>query len=170
MPTKILKKSKEIIRGSFFLKYPAFFVVLFFATISCESSIYDQTIRFENGNWEESNPITFEFEIQDTAKQYDIFLEVNHSTDYSYQNLYCLVESYSPLGLAQRQVNSLELSSKKGKWTGSCNSETCTRKIPFITRSVFDIHGSYKIQLTQYTRNNPLSGINSLRLIVEPTK
>jgi gliding motility-associated lipoprotein GldH len=170
MPIKILKKSKGLVGVSFFLKKSAVFGALFFVTISCESSICDQTINFENGKWQESNPVTFKFEIKDTAKQYDIFLEVNHGTDYGHQNFYCLVESYSPLGLAQRQVNSLELSSKKGKWTGICNSETCNRKIPFITRSVFDIPGSYKIRLTQYSRKNPLAGINSLRLIVEQTK
>ena len=100
------------------------------------------------------------------GKLYNIYLEVQHDIDYQYQNFYCLVESYAPGGLAQRQQNTVELATRKGKWKGKCNSEVCISKIPFITKTKFDVSGAYKIIFTQFTRNNPLEGIQSLRLTI----
>lgn len=140
----------------------------FIATItSCESSVYDKTVEIKQGKWSSEQIVAFEFDIQDTLPQYNIFLEVEHLTSFNYQNVYCLVESYSPRGLAQKQTNPLELASKKGDWLGNCNDKQCTRKIPFITRSKFDIPGQYKINLYQHSRKDPIEGILSLRLIIE---
>ena len=133
---------------------------------SCNSSIYDETIVIEQSQWSFENPISFSFVIKDSSKLYNIFLNVNHSSHYEYQNFYCLVESYAPGGLAQRQQNPVELATRKGKWKGECNSETCNTKIPFITKTKFNISGPYKIIFTQFTRNNPLEGIHSLRLTI----
>ena len=141
--------------------------VLCMALISCNSSVFDTTILVEKGQWISADTVAFEFEIKDTAKLYDIFVEIDHNANFAYQNIYCLVESYAPAGLAQRQVNALELATKKGKWLGECDSEICIRKIPFIINTQFDVPGPYKIVFTQYTRKETLEGINSLRLIVQ---
>ena len=149
---------------SFLIRCTVIFLFPFF--FSCNSSIYDETIIIDKGQWSIDNPIAFSFVIEDSSKLYNIFLDVNHDAHYEYQNFYCLVESYAPGGLAQRQQNAVELATGKGKWKGECDSETCNTNIPFITKTKFDVPGPYKIIFTQFTRNNPLEGINSLRLII----
>ncbi len=145
----------------------AWAMALFFTVSlgSCSGNIYDQTQELKDGVWLSADSITFEFDIQDTSKSYHIFLDVEHSTAYNYQNIYCLVESYSPQGqLVQRQLSSLELATRKGKWIGDCSEELCNRSIPFIIDTKFDVGGLYKIVLKQYTRTEKLEGLNSLRL------
>ena len=176
MPIRPLKKIDLFIKNIHFLKNriscpkalklwtTAF--VLCMALISCNSSTFDKTFSVEKGQWRSADTMAFEFEIKDAAKLYDIFVEIDHNANFAYQNMYCLVESYAPAGLAQRQVNALELATKKGKWIGECSGENCVRKIPFIINTQFDVPGTYKIVFTQYTRNETLEGINSLRLIV----
>ncbi|MDC0230826.1 gliding motility lipoprotein GldH [Aureispira] len=149
---------------SFSIRCTVIFLIPFF--FSCKSSVYDETIVIEKGQWLIDNPITFSFIVDDTSKLYNIFLDVDHNSDYGYQNFYCLVESYAPGGLAQQQQNAVELATRKGKWKGNCNSATCISHIPFITKTKFDVPGPYKIIFTQFTRNNPLKGINSLRLTI----
>ena len=141
--------------------------LLVFLSMSCESALYDQTIQIEKETWKTNKAIPFEFDILDTLSQYNIFLEIVHRPWFNYQNIYCKVESYSPLGLAQKQINPLELASKKGYWLGECTEEKCIRKIPFITRSKFNLPGKYKIILHQYSRLDSLEGILSLRLIID---
>ncbi|BDS14287.1 gliding motility lipoprotein GldH [Aureispira anguillae] len=162
--TSHLKRNKLILG---WLQYSlwSFVLVLCFSLVSC-NTIYDETVTIENSQWSDDTAIPFEFEIQDTSKYYDLFLEVNHSIDYPYQNIYCWVETFE-LGTSIRKDQcSLELANAKGKWLGACNAETCDRKIPFIINTKFNNVGKYKIILTQNTRNAILKDINGLRLLI----
>jgi len=134
---------------------------------SCNSSIFDETITLETHSWTESQPLSFEFDIQDTSKLYNIFLEVDHSVNFSHQNFYCMVEAYSPQGLVQQQQSSIELADRKGNWLGDCGSENCVKTTPFIVKTKFDLIGRYQIDLKQYTRQESLKGLNSFRLFIE---
>lgn len=145
--------------------------VLCCSLFSCSATISDETISIENGQWAETDSILFTFDIQDTIQLYDMFLEIDHSVDYAYQNIYCEVRSLTPDGLlAQHQLVPLELATPKGKWKGVCGSESCQRNIPFIRRSQFPTTGTYTVILKQYTRDETLEGINSLRLKVQATE
>lgn len=136
--------------------------------MSCSNNIYDEKIEIKEASWAEVDSVAFTFEIADTSQRYNIFLTVNHQPSYAFQNIYCLVETYGPQGLSQRQVSSLELASRKGKWLGECDAEQCERRIPFIVNTLFDEAGKYKIVLKQYSRPALLQGIQSLRLEVAP--
>jgi gliding motility-associated lipoprotein GldH len=141
-------------------------LLLCFSLFSCDSFLYDSTVEIEKGTWVGTDSISFDFVIQDTTKLYHIFLEVDYDVDYAHQNVYCLVETYAPTGLAQRQIKSLELANQKGKWIGVCNDKTCVQKLPFITNTQFPSAGAYKIVFTQYTRKEMLEGVNNLRLTI----
>lgn len=136
--------------------------------MSCSNNIYDETVEIKNASWAEVDSVAFAFEIADTSQRYNIFLTVNHETSYAFQNVYCLVETYGPQGISQRQVSSLELASRKGKWLGECDAELCERRIPFIVNTLFEQAGKYEIVLKQYSRPALLAGIKSLQLEVAP--
>lgn len=149
-----------------FLQWATVFV-LCLNLISC-GSVYDETTVIENGIWTTENSIEFNFEIQDTSKLYDIFVEVNHKVDYTYQNVYCLVETFELDTLIREDLCSLELADSKGNWKSEdCDATDCARKIPFIIRTQFNRLGRYKIIFKQNTREASLEGINSLRLLIE---
>lgn len=169
MPTKQLKKTNKNSCPKAYLQWATAFV-LCLSLFSCNGFIYDETQPIEAEAWTEDNNVTFSFTIDDTTKHYNIFLEVDHSVNYGYQNVYCNVVSLVDDRLIQKQQVSLELADKKGKWKGECSGENCTRTIPFIVNTQFDQAGDYKIVLTQYTRQANLTGINSLRLMIEETE
>lgn len=134
---------------------------------SCNSYLYDETLVVEANTWTDEQLLSFEFEIQDTTTLYNVFLEVDHSVNFSYQNLYCMVEAYSPQGLVQQQQSSIELADRKGYWLGECDDENCVKTTPFIVKTKFDLIGRYQIDLKQYTRQETLAGLNSFRLFIE---
>jgi gliding motility-associated lipoprotein GldH len=161
-----IKKIKFNSCSPLFLQWATVFI-LCLNLISC-SSVYDKTTVLENGVWTADNVIEFEFEIQDTSKLYDIFVEVNHQVDYAYQNVYCLVETFELDQRIREDLCSLELADSKGNWKSEdCNNSDCNRKIPFIIRTQFNRQGMHKIIFKQNTREANLDGINSLRLLVE---
>lgn len=170
MATTMATTTKAKSTASFFITFlTPFYLGLHVLFLSgCNPSIYDEIQEINAVSWSSKDPIAFDFQIHDTASQYNIFLEVVHQTSFNYQNVYCLVQSFGPKGLVQQQVNTLELASKKGTWIGSCSSGLCTRKIPFITRSTFNMPGPYTIKLTQHSRLDPIIGIKSIRLIIAP--
>lgn len=147
-------------------------IVFFLASslMSCSGNIYDETREIQEASWNEADSIAFSFEIADTSQRYNIFLTVNHEVAYAFQNIYCLVETYGPQGLSQRQVSSLELASRKGNWLGDCGEENCVRRIPFIVNTLFDQAGAYQIVLKQYSRPKQLPHVQSLRLEVVPVE
>lgn len=136
--------------------------------MSC-NTVYDQTTTLNNGVWSDSTSIAFEFDISDTTILYDLFLEVNHQVNYSYQNIYCTVETFELGQPIRKDLCSLELADSKGNWLGDCQSETCDRRIPFIINTQFNTVGMHKIVLTQHSRQMYLKDINSLRLVVSKT-
>jgi len=149
-----------------FLQWATVFI-LCLNLFSC-GSVYDETSLIENGIWTSGDSIEFEFEIQDTSKRYDIFVEVNHQVDYTYQNVYCLVKTFELDTRIREDLCSLELADSKGNWKSEdCNATDCTRKIPFIIRTQFNREGRHKIIFKQNTREASLEGINSLRLLIE---
>lgn len=164
--TILQKKIKLNSCSRLFLQWATVFI-LCLNLLSC-ATVYDQTTVIENGRWTMENSIEFEFEIQDTSKLYDIFVAVNHSVDYAYQNVYCLVETFESGNRIREDLCSLELADSKGNWKSEdCNAASCTRKIPFIIRTQFNREGMHKIIFKQNTREASLEGINSLRLLVE---
>lgn len=170
MPKTTIKTPRKKIKmnscSRLFLQWATVFV-LCLNLLSC-GSVYDETTVIENGVWTPENTIEFEFEIQDTSKLYDIFVEVNHKADYSFQNVYCLVETFELDTRIREDLCSLELADSKGNWKSqNCNDTDCDRKIPFIIRTQFNQEGRHKIIFKQHTRDISLEGINSLRLLVE---
>lgn len=137
---------------------------LFFAT-AC-STIYDETQVLDQQTWKQGHVVEFEFDIQDTTQLYDVYLEVGHTTAYSYQNIYCWITTTMPDGTERSEQHSLELANAKGYWLGDCSGESCQRRIPFIIQAAFPYTGRYRIQFKQHSRQASLPAIEHLRLWV----
>lgn len=138
--------------------------------VGCNQPIYEEQFDFNENGWANSDPISFEFEIDDISVEYDIVMDILHKSDYPYENFYVKIESYAPEGLAQNQIQTINLSSGKGNWLGDCNDDSCLLSMAFITRSKFNTAGKYKITLTQYSRIDPLHKLESIRLHMYQSK
>lgn len=148
-------------------KYGLLFFVLFILQLfnsSCNQPYFELSYSIGDIGWYGKDSIAFVFEVVDTQKTYDIFLDIEHDNDFEYENFNVMIQSYAPSGLAQQQVQSINLSSGKGIWFGDCNTETCLLSLPFITRSHFNEPGEYKIVFRQYNRFDPLQGLRKMSL------
>lgn len=136
---------------------------------ACQHFFFDEKKLLENAVWPYDRILEFEFQIDDSSKVYNIYLEAVHSNEYPNQNVYSKVTVTFPDGKTREQQVSFELADSKGEWLGNCSGKTCSRRMHFMPNAVFDETGKYKMKFEQYTRSEKVEGIHSLRLIIEKT-
>ncbi len=134
--------------------------------ISCgkEKVIFEKKYNLEKGQWIYSDTLNFQFEIKDTMEIYDIVLSVKHTPQYPLQNLYTNIYTKFPSGERIKQLLNIDLADNSGKWNGECSGSECNFEIPIQPSAFFNGIGTHTITLEQFTRNEPLLGINSIEL------
>ena len=138
--------------------------------ISCgKNFIYEKSFPIKNGEWAYVDTLDFNFEIQDTSKIYNLYLNIEHSTDYGFQNLYINIYTQFPTGERIKELVSVELAAKGGIWFGECDSEKCRLEVPIQQNAFFNQAGNYAVTVEQYMRKNPLSGVGEIAFKIEDT-
>lgn len=154
------------------MKYllPLFFLLLVVSLFSCGPDyIYEKSYDISEDGWAYEDTLNFEVDIVDTVGLYNLYLVLEHATDYRFQNLYTKIYTKFPSGERLEKEISLELAYKDGTWVGNCNSKVCNVKIPIQQRAFFNAEGQYIITLEQYMRQNPIEGINKVEFKVDNT-
>lgn len=145
-------------------------IALTFFTACGSEYVFEKEYPIANQAWAYADTLDFQFDIVDTTIVYNIFLEVEHSTSYSKQNLYTQIYTKFPTGERLKEQLSLELANKMGKWNGNCSSDWCTVRIPIQEGAFFNQAGNYTITVEQFMRVNPIEGIKSVGLLLEDTE
>lgn len=144
-----------------------FVLAVCLALMACESPYYEAERELEGDVWPRSNVVAFDFEIEDTLQIYNIFLEIDHSVSYDYENIYCKIHTYFPSGDSVSQLLSFELANDVGEWIGKCGGQTCERELLIRPRGYFNQIGVHRIALEQFMRDTTVAGIGALKLRIE---
>ena len=150
-------------------KYIFLFTISFFIFSCGPNYILDEKIEIENQQWTYSDSIAFSVDISDTLQLYNWYLDVDHSTEYSFQNMYIRLHSIFPNGKRTTERISVNFMSRIGQWQGDCNSDECTFRHSLKESSNFDQTGEHRFVIEQFMRKNPLEGIQSIALRIEDT-
>ena len=130
-------------------------------------NFFEKTIKIPDASWSYDKALPFEFEVTDTAKVYQILLEVNHAGDFGFQNCYVQITTHFPNGEERKQALSLELAAQSGIWVGKCSGNDCSIEIPLQGKAKFRQPGKHSITVEQFMRVNPLPGIKAISLIIK---
>ena len=132
--------------------------------------VFEKEYVIPDGNWTYSNTLDFTGSITDTLAIYDLFLEVEHSLDYPFENMYIQIHTSFPDGQDLTEQVSLELADHIGIWQGDCGRESCVLTIPIQQQAYFNQAGDYRFLVEQYMRRDPLPGVNSISFRIEDTR
>ncbi len=137
--------------------------------IGCKKESYYFVHRYEIApqGWYYDSTARFTFRIDDTARIFNLWLDVEHSPQYAWQNLYVQIRSYLPDGKIDTQVLSLELADESGHWQGHQRGKIIRAPILLQDSFYFPDTGQYRIEIDQYMRINPVRDVQALQLRLE---
>ncbi|NBB89370.1 MAG: hypothetical protein GVX96_06275 [Bacteroidetes bacterium] len=143
--------------------------VLFIMVLGCDATVYSDRKEIRNEIWTYAEPKSFEFLAPDTQSLYDIYLSVDHSQDFEYQNLYMELQTIYPNSDTVTQPFSIDLSDRFGNWIGDCGSNSCRRMALLQPKTRFEYPGTYQLVINQFSRTDSLPGLKALTVEIEPT-
>ena len=150
-----------------------FLVVFSFSILSILSCgpnyIFDESKEIEGGEWAYVDTLNFEVDIKDTLEIYNLYLDIEHSTDFSKQNIYIQIYTQFPSGQRIKERVAIDFADKLGQWYGDCNTEKCDLRVNIQEGAFFNLAGKHVFTIEQYMRIDPLPGINKVALRIEDT-
>jgi len=128
-----------------------------------------------DGAWSNMLKPAFTFSITDTLSKHDVYIDVRHTNDYAYSNLYLFVALEGPGGRSKRDTVECLLADPMGRWLGKGTgfimaSRTRDAKVLYKLGNRFPANGEYTIRLEQAMRDDPLPGIIDVGVSIERSK
>ncbi len=147
-----------------------FFVFLVSSFASCGPDyLFDEDKKIADGQWQYRDTLDFRFTVTDTAQLYNMFADFEYADTFSTQNIYLKLHTRFPDGRRISKVRSFDLFDAQGTAIGKCSGHACKTRILLQDKAYFNLPGEYMITLEQYTRLDPLPGMNVVGLAVEKT-
>lgn len=134
-----------------------------------ESFVWEQEYALPETGWRWADTLFFSFDIADTSRVYDMLLELDHTTEYPFQNLYVRIHTSWPDGSTRTDLLSLEMADRQGRWLGDCGGRRCRLRILVQQQIFFPQVGTYRLAIEQYTRRNPIEGVEAVALRLRDT-
>ena len=149
-----------------FLIYCLLFTAIFFS--ACEKSrVFDKNISLEKEGWFYGEKQNFEVSILDTNTTYNLYINVRHTDEYPYNNLWVNMTTVFPDSTVQENKVSVVLSESNGEWIGTCVDGICYNSVLVQSNFLLNQKGKYTISLEQDMRMNPLPFVLSIGVKLE---
>ncbi len=126
---------------------------------SCKKK-HIRTYDFEHGQWIKEDTLEFEFNINDALKKYNLSFFFRNNLNYSYQNLFLLIDLSYDNRIIETDTVEYRITDKYGQWLGHGLGEIKDNYLMFNENIVFKKEGVYKITVRHGMRQNPLIGVN----------
>lgn len=137
---------------------------------SCSGGVlFDQSAPIK-GHWYKDNPRQFEVAVPDSLAVYNFYLNVRHSTDYRFSNLYLFLQTRFPNGHITRDTIQLILANNEGKWLGKGWGSVKEDDILLKHNLKFPLKGKYDFTIWQAMRADTLKGIQDIGLRIVKAK
>jgi len=157
-------------------KFPLFVLVcaVVFGLASCDGDrVYESYTDIPGAAWREDFKPEFEVEIADTARAYNVILNIRNHKDYPYRNLWLLLETGYPDGNTSLDTMDLYFNDELGRELGKCSGGSCENAF-LVNRKgpvKFPYSGTYTFRFSQLMRapEEGLQHISNLGLRVEYT-
>lgn len=151
------------------MKY-GFLICAMILLFSCSEEVfYQESFDVSPAGWDYDDAKVFEFESSDSLSLFDITLDISHTEDYSYENLYILISTSFPDGSVIEDQVSIPFISESGTWQGKGIGEDRQLRVYLQQRTKFKQVGEYTITVAQHSREQVLKGIQQVRLSLIPT-
>ncbi|MFI5171294.1 MAG: gliding motility lipoprotein GldH, partial [Chitinophagales bacterium] len=121
-----------------------FFAAMLCLIISCEQSrVFDKNIPLNKNGWNYGEQIQFEVNVNDTIIPYNLYVNVRHTDEYPYDNLWVKLTTVFPDSTSRQNEINVKLSEPDGKWTGNCVDGICFNSVLVQNNFLLPQKGKY---------------------------
>lgn len=147
-------------------------LMLVLSLTSCtDQVVYKGSEIAPEGGWDRKWKPEFEFEIVDTVKQYNTYLDLRHTGDYPYSNLYLFVTLTVPGGETLVDTVECPLAAPDGNWYGKglgfIHEDRIDAHVLYKYQDRFPVSGVYKMKVEQAMRRQTLEGVLNVGVSIE---
>lgn len=142
---------------------------IIFGLQACKNpgALVDEHFTIENTNWTYVKPVQIKFTIEDTNIPYHIFINLRHTADYKYANIFLRIRQINPDRKTSSFRKEYRLANPDGEWLGKGSGNLYGYLLPLHFNYRFPLKGTYVIEIEQNMRDNPLREISEVGLRVE---
>ena len=153
------------------LKKVALFLIFLSCTglFSCQdnNAVVDVNQAIINRTWSYVNKIRVPVTITDKAAAYNVLINLRHTGDYKYSNIFMLIHAKGPGGKVVTERKEFKLAYPDGQWLGKGSGNLYSYQLSFKSDYHFPENGTYFFEIEQNMRDNPLKEITDVGLRVE---
>lgn len=152
-------------------KFRVLFSVLFlaFGFAGCDNpnAVVDIYQPIPQQNWTYIKKIAVPVKIDDTTAVYKVLLNLRHTADYKYANIYLRIREVHPNRKTKTYRKEFRLAKPDGEWLGTGSGNLIDHQLVLYPKLRFTQKGTYVFELEQNMRDNPLREISDVGLRVE---
>ena len=138
---------------------------------SCDPNrLYETNTTIIDQKWSYADIKSYTVDVKDTVTRYNIYINIRHSFQFDWRNLYLQVGTQLPDGKKLEKRVNVPLCEPDGKWYGSCVGDNCDIPVMIQHDAKFPMPGRYTFTLRQDMRTDPLVNIKSVGLRIEKAK
>lgn len=143
-------------------------IIIALFTFGCgDDYFYAKSETIEEQAWYKKQKKGFLFEIDDTTETYHFIINVRHTTDYQYQNMFLFMNTIYPDQSRSRDTIELILARPDGKWLGKGSGFYRDNLFLFKKNVKLPMKGKYRIEFIQAMRTDTLYGIDEIGLQIK---
>ena len=148
----------------------ALFFSLLFIACRDSQSVTDENQEIIGRNWSYVNKIRVPVTIEDPSLAYNIYINLRHTADYRYSNVFIRIHMSGPNGKESTERKEFKLAYPDGEWLGKGSDNMYSYQLPYKMNYRFPAKGKYIFELEQNMRDNPLKEITDAGLRVEKAR
>lgn len=133
-----------------------------------DNAVIDINKSIASRRWSYINKVSIPVKIEDAEKRYNVYMNLRHTAEYRYSNIFVLVHQVEPGGKRIKERKEFQLAYPDGEWLGSGSGNLFSYQLIFRENYKFPKAGNYVFEFEQNMRDNPLKEIHDVGLRVEP--
>lgn len=138
------------------------------AMACADTAVLDKNVAIADHTWYYDDQPQLTAHITDTVQRYDIYLNLRHTPDYRYSNIFLLVHQSGP-GLPDTTERfELHLAEPDGRWLGRSTGSMYAHQQLIKENVHFPDTGLYRFIIEQNMREDPLPEVADVGIRIEP--
>ncbi|MCD7972399.1 MAG: gliding motility lipoprotein GldH [Candidatus Azobacteroides sp.] len=140
---------------------------LFLVGCNQDRNVYFEYVHIPEEGWSKDLEATFSPIIKDKNLSYNLKIELRHTNDYPYQNIWLFSTLYYQDSLLRNDTIQYLLADDFGEWYGKGYNTLYQQSLIYKDNFIFPDTGKYTIRIEHAMRDNILIGIEDIGLHIE---